>query len=175
MLIVTWLRGTPGQMAWIPALLLMLERPTGVSYAGSSWIAATNPFWMVIAPYRTPGAVTLRDQLGFLGFAFLLAGGMAGLSVLAMRRVYVRQLGRPPKPTKYLRLPSLRRRKDGQGVGDRGWLPGPSLDGNPVLWREWHRNAPSLARADHVARLHHHRGGAVHPGDLGRGDAGRGR
>jgi ABC-type Na+ efflux pump permease subunit len=20
------------------------------------------------------------------------------------------------------------------------WLPGPSLDGNPVLWREWHRN-----------------------------------
>jgi ABC-type Na+ efflux pump permease subunit len=27
------------------------------------------------------------------------------------------------------------------------WLPGPSLDGNPVLWREWHRNRPSrLAR-----------------------------
>ena len=23
------------------------------------------------------------------------------------------------------------------------WLPGPSLDGNPVLWREWHRNRPS--------------------------------
>jgi hypothetical protein len=22
-------------------------------------------------------------------------------------------------------------------------LPGPSLDGNPVLWREWHRNRPS--------------------------------
>ena len=23
------------------------------------------------------------------------------------------------------------------------WLPGPSLDGNPVLWREWHRSRPS--------------------------------
>ena len=23
------------------------------------------------------------------------------------------------------------------------WLPGPSLDGNPVLWREWRRNRPS--------------------------------
>ena len=27
------------------------------------------------------------------------------------------------------------------------WLPGPSLDGNPVLWREWHRSRPTrLAR-----------------------------
>jgi len=25
-----------------------------------------------------------------------------------------------------------------------GWLPGPSLDRNPVLWREWHRSRPSL-------------------------------
>ena len=23
------------------------------------------------------------------------------------------------------------------------WLPGPSLDGSPVLWREWHRARPS--------------------------------
>ena len=23
------------------------------------------------------------------------------------------------------------------------WWPSPSLDGNPVLWREWHRNRPS--------------------------------
>ena len=23
------------------------------------------------------------------------------------------------------------------------YLPGPSLDGNPVLWREWHRKRPS--------------------------------
>ena len=30
--------------------------------------------------------------------------------------------------------------------GDPAWrerLPGPSLDGNPVLWREWHRSRPS--------------------------------
>ena len=28
----------------------------------------------------------------------------------------------------------------------RHWLPGPSLDGNPVLWREWHRaRAPRLS------------------------------
>jgi ABC-type transport system involved in multi-copper enzyme maturation permease subunit len=25
----------------------------------------------------------------------------------------------------------------------RKWLPWPSLDGNPVLWREWHRSRPS--------------------------------
>jgi hypothetical protein len=25
----------------------------------------------------------------------------------------------------------------------RRWLPGPSLEGNPVLWREWQRSRPS--------------------------------
>ena len=29
------------------------------------------------------------------------------------------------------------------GRGEKGGLPGPSLDGNPVLWCEWHRSRPS--------------------------------
>jgi ABC-type transport system involved in multi-copper enzyme maturation permease subunit len=33
------------------------------------------------------------------------------------------------------------------------WLPGPSLDGNPVLWREWHRSRPSLWMTILVALL----------------------
>ena len=37
--------------------------------------------------------------------------------------------------------------RKGPGLGLIGrltrWLPGPSLDGNPVLWREWHRSRPS--------------------------------
>ena len=43
----------------------------------------------------------------------------------------------------------VERRSEGSGRGStfgaRLWrlLPGPSLDGNPVLWREWHRNRPS--------------------------------
>ena len=40
----------------------------------------------------------------------------------------------PPRPLCSPRFP------------DRAWLPrlpGPSLDGNPVLWREWHRSKPS--------------------------------
>ncbi len=38
-------------------------------------------------------------------------------------------------------------RMRGTGLGPIGrlvrWLPGPSIEGNPVLWREWHRSRPS--------------------------------
>ena len=46
------------------------------------------------------------------------------------------------------------------------WWPSPSLDGNPVLWREWHRNRPSrmgrighdpLRRRDRDRRRRRHR------------------
>jgi hypothetical protein len=39
-------------------------------------------------------------------------------------------------------LSTLRDRIDAMR-GRLARLPGPSLDGNPVLWREWHRNRPS--------------------------------
>ena len=39
-----------------------------------------------------------------------------------------------------------RRRRFAFRVPRPAWLPhlpGPSLDGNPILWREWHRSKPS--------------------------------
>ncbi|QDV32256.1 ABC transporter permease [Tautonia plasticadhaerens] len=137
--------GPGGQPSWLPVLFLLFEPGARLSLGmPPSWLAPLHPFWMVLAPYSAPGTVTLADQLRFLGLSALGSGVMALVSVRSLRRVYLGQLGRPRKATKYLRLPQFGRRKPEQGLGGRGWLPGPSLDANPVLWREWHRNAPSL-------------------------------
>jgi ABC-type transport system involved in multi-copper enzyme maturation permease subunit len=56
------------------------------------------------------------------------------LAVFRLRAVALSQAARPAR----------RRRPALGGFGPRGLrLPGPSLDGNPVLWREWHRRQPS--------------------------------
>jgi ABC-type transport system involved in multi-copper enzyme maturation permease subunit len=95
-----------------------------------------NPFWLAFAPYNSPGTTNLLDALVFLAACLGLAAVLAAVSVLAVRRVTVSQLGRGVRQS----------RRAGRGVAlHRGlWtLFGPSLNENPVLWREWHRKRPS--------------------------------
>lgn len=138
-----WNAGPEG-MAWVPAFYMMVMGP--VLLTPSGLLAVSHPVYLVVAPYESPLAVSLADQVRFLGCTILISGLMGMVSVRALRRVYLRQLGKPPKATKYLRLPRFKGKERERGLGDRGWLPGPTLDGNPVLWREWHRNAPSFAQ-----------------------------
>jgi ABC-type transport system involved in multi-copper enzyme maturation permease subunit len=101
------------------------------------WFQKANPYVLLFAPFNQPGFVGTGDYLVFIGVILTLSAGLAILSVVKLRRVEVEQSGRPQKHG--LRLPRLRRIFP-------SWA-GPSLDGNPVLWREWHRNQPSrLAR-----------------------------
>jgi ABC-type transport system involved in multi-copper enzyme maturation permease subunit len=127
---------------WTPAATTILEGQ--MPFGGVPWLAMTHPYYLVMAPYNAPGSLSVAEQAGFLGVAMLVSMGLVLLAVRSLRRVYITQLGRPRKATRYLRLPQFGRKRGDQGLGGRGWLPGPSLDGNPVLWREWHRNAPSL-------------------------------
>jgi ABC-type transport system involved in multi-copper enzyme maturation permease subunit len=90
-----------------------------------SWLVATNPFWLAFAPYLRPGRSYLGDSCWFLAITVALAAGLALLCVVRVRAVSIAQTGQPQR--------TRRGRKT-----RRGWLPGPSLDGNPVLWREWH-------------------------------------
>ena len=91
-----------------------------------------NPFYLSFAPYVAPGRVGLWDY----GCLFTAAVGAAAILVLLavwrMRPVTCHRAGEVGK---------------NQGFGLIGrvcrWLPGPSLEGNPVLWREWHRSRPS--------------------------------
>ena len=78
------------------------------------------------------------DQIGFTVVVLALAVLCAVIAALLMRRVAIRQANQLAVPKARWRwLPRLGR------LGFRTplpRLPAPSLDANPVLWREWHGN-----------------------------------
>ena len=108
------------------------------------WFQKANPYVLILSPHYKPGFVGVTDYVVFITAALILSAGLAVLSVVKLRRVVVDESGRFQKPG--LRPPRLKRLFP-------SWA-GPSLDGNPVLWREWHRNQPSrLARVMWVTIL----------------------
>jgi ABC-type transport system involved in multi-copper enzyme maturation permease subunit len=96
------------------------------------WSLVADPYYLAFAPYSAPGQVDFWD---YLGFFVVTLGASALLMVLAIWRM------RPVAN----RGTDEHRQRPGLGLVARltRWLPGPSLDGNPVLWREWHRSRPS--------------------------------
>ncbi len=90
-----------------------------------------NPFYVALAPYATPSQLGVWDYLLFFGVAL---GASALLTILAVWRT---------RPVVCRGTVETR----GPRIGLMGRiarsLPGPSLDRNPVLWREWHRSRPS--------------------------------
>ena len=121
---------------WILVLLLwpmwsVLSRG-GLGGPPPHWSLVADPYYLAFAPYSVPGRIGFWDYLGFF-VAMLGASGV--LSVLAIRRM------RPVAA----RWSFDDRKQPRLGLAARltRWLPGPSLDRNPVLWREWHRSRPS--------------------------------
>ena len=116
---VAGLAGTFGVSVWVPP-------------------APTDPFRLAFAPYLAPGSVGWAEYLEFLGVTSAASGALVVLAVLRLRAVCTRDQVRrrslprqcPWRTARWLR-------------GLASHLPAPSLDVNPVLWREWHRNRPS--------------------------------
>ena len=126
-----WLLGTP--------MLNQISRATGLSVRVLP--LNVDPFWLAFAPYWWPGSVGWLDYLGFVGVTLGMSFVLALYAVRTMRRVCTRDV-----------VPKARPRPRRWARGDEPatsmvsrWLnrAGPSLDFNPVLWREWHRNRPS--------------------------------
>jgi ABC-type transport system involved in multi-copper enzyme maturation permease subunit len=120
-------------------ILAMLAGPIGSlatlswKVPAPSWLWMMNPFVVAFAPYYSPGTSDLTEPLEFLTAALGTSAALILLAVLTVRRETVRQAGRQPRQTQaHWGAKRLQR-----------WLPGPSLDRNPVLWREWHRKRPS--------------------------------
>ncbi len=95
------------------------------------WLARTHPFMLTflaheVSPSWSPG---LAAQLRFLAGAVVLAAGLVALTIWRLRPVCVGQSGQ--RATRRARSPRWR----------RPWAP--TLDGNPVVWRECHRQEPS--------------------------------
>ncbi len=127
-----------------PMVLLLVAESFGLSVLPNSapivwgWIACSNPYYLAFAPYSDPGKVGLTTYLGFLGVCLLLSALLLGLATLGIRGVALKQAGRPGA--------RARRSRFSRHFPTFSWwpgLPGPSLDGNPILWREWHRSKPS--------------------------------
>ncbi len=109
------------------------------------WFFATNPYVLVFAPYSWPGHFGLLAVGLFVAGSLALSAAMLAATIARLRRfVLPGEVSRRGwnLPVPRLGLPWLGARM----AAIRRWmerLPGPSLDGNPVLWREWHRSKPS--------------------------------
>lgn len=95
------------------------------------WLAAIDPLAQAFS--AGPG---LHDALVFVLFCTLASAVLAAVAISRLRAVAVRQSSHNAAKTRTRRESTPRRPMLG------GWF-GPSLDGNPVLWREWHRNRPT--------------------------------
>ena len=96
----------------------------------------THPGYLLLARYNEPRALTILASTAFLAVCLVISLVLALLSVSRVRAVALRQAGRPETSRRRLSVPRL------SGPRIPGW-PAPSLDRNPVLWREWHRRSPS--------------------------------
>jgi ABC-type transport system involved in multi-copper enzyme maturation permease subunit len=131
---------------WMLALPVF-EMSNGAWWA-PFWLQVSNPFWLTLAPCNNPGTTTMVEPIVFLLACLLISAGLAALSVARVRPVYLRQSGqvpKAPKPVKPAKSTKAAQESDFAAPSRprRLWWPGPSLDSNPVLWREWHRNRPS--------------------------------
>jgi ABC-type transport system involved in multi-copper enzyme maturation permease subunit len=98
----------------------------------AGWSLVADPYYLAFAPYSAPGRLDSWDYLGFFAATLGASVLLAVLAVWRMRPVARRGTDEGRKGPRLGWVGRLRRR-----------LPGPALDGNPVLWREWHRSRPS--------------------------------
>jgi ABC-type transport system involved in multi-copper enzyme maturation permease subunit len=94
------------------------------------WVEVSNPFWLAFAPYLRPGSAAAGNYVLFLGGCLGLSALLTALAALSLRRAANRE-------------PVRRSRRRGGLLRLRLPRIGPSLDFNPVLWRELHRRRPS--------------------------------
>jgi ABC-type transport system involved in multi-copper enzyme maturation permease subunit len=115
----------------LPVLVYLGNLPA----PSSPWdwvVALSSPYIAAFAAELDPTRSMMGAQATFLGVTVLLALGLVLFAARWVRRVAVEQASRPARvgrPGLAGRLVAL--------------LPGPSLDANPIFWREWHRKRPS--------------------------------
>ena len=115
-----WMLSTP--IGW--AIAFYLDKPEP-----PTWFRKTNPFWLALAPYADPGVSPFTEVFLFFGITSLISLALCVAMIASLRRV-AGTAGAPKA----------------RGHGKAGANPkrlrffmGPSLDPNPVLWREWRR------------------------------------
>jgi ABC-type transport system involved in multi-copper enzyme maturation permease subunit len=93
------------------------------------WMEATSPVLLVFSPRLTAGGARLWEPARFLALCLALSAALAAVAAVRLRAAAARE---PVAARGWAGLQRLGRR-----------LPGPTLDANPVLWREWHARRPT--------------------------------
>ena len=116
---------------YVVLLAWLLAYPTALAFGlGKSWPWKLDPFQLAFAPYSSdPASAGWLDFVGFLGLMLLGSALLVALAVRRFRPVAAR--GDRPSRDKPRREWRFARRFN------------PTLDKDPVLWREWHRARPS--------------------------------
>jgi ABC-type transport system involved in multi-copper enzyme maturation permease subunit len=118
-------------VGFVPALIFLFDMGPPATLAALV-LNMSNPILAAFAPEVFGWPVDVRGQVVFFIATLLIARGLIGLASWRLRPTVLDQANRPQK----------RQRPDAPArLVD--YLPGPSLDANPVLWREWHRKRPS--------------------------------
>ena len=104
----------------------------GILAGPGHWLLVADPFYLAFAPYSVPGRVSPGEYVGFFAVTLGASGALVLVAIWRMRPVACRGSGDVGRTGTLGLIGRLSR-----------FLPGPSLDGNPVLWREWHRSRPS--------------------------------
>jgi ABC-type transport system involved in multi-copper enzyme maturation permease subunit len=99
------------------------------------WYTSINPFVLAWVPYARPDYVDGSFLAAVLGVLVILSAGLTTYAVLRLRS--------DPKDRSAGRVARWWTRLGRAGDRLRVWFPSPSLDKNPVLWREWRRGRPS--------------------------------
>jgi len=126
--------------AWvIGPLIWMLLAQTGTLSGVPAWFKAINPFVLAWAPYAWPNYLSVGQIAVFLVGTLALSALFVAYAVFRLRADLI---GRTDARAKRL---ALWWQKGTSRLS--AWRRQPSLDNNPVLWREWRRGRPSrLAR-----------------------------
>jgi ABC-type transport system involved in multi-copper enzyme maturation permease subunit len=140
-------------------LQTMLPAAWRAPWLPSFWdILRYNPIFLVLAAFggSPPVPVTIGTYATFLGMGLVASAGLIGAATWRVRAVVIRQLGRGERVPRRrtwaawllgrVDLDRLDRWAPGTvrlGLLVRRAWPGPSLDRNPVLWRECRRRRPS--------------------------------
>jgi ABC-type transport system involved in multi-copper enzyme maturation permease subunit len=112
------------------------------SSTGWTWLTVprhSDPYFLALAPYWWPGSVGLSDYVQFLGVTCSIAAVLIGVTMLRLRAICSHESARTVRRSK---APARGFNIWRFFTSAIPWLT-PSLEGNPVVWREWHRGRPS--------------------------------
>lgn len=127
-----------------PGWYLLSQVNLGIS-APPEELQSINPFWLALK--IASGATPIHQHFLFLLGSVMVSVFLCSVAMFRLRAVSSRQLNgsASPKAKKKRKVRAPIKEVQEAAPPGRRWtlIPRPSLDGNPVLWREWQRRNPS--------------------------------